>query len=80
MSESSDHFSRDDSRSSIFLAIECLRCGHYSERPLAWLREANTMACDNCAFSIDLSSGTNRTVIDSHVALSERLDSEFGHR
>jgi ribosomal protein S27E len=64
----------------MFLAVECIQCGHYSERRLAWLHHASVMACDNCTAAIDLSSGANRSVIDSHVALAERLDVEFGRR
>ena len=64
----------------MFLAVECTCCGHYSERRLAWLHLAQTTTCDNCAAAIDLSAGTNRAVIDSHVELASRLDVEFGQR
>jgi ribosomal protein S27E len=68
------------SGNSAFLAIECPRCGDYSERRLVWLRNASAMTCDNCAAPIDLSSGTSRALIDGYMKLSIRLDAEFGSR
>ena len=69
-----------DSGNSAFLAVECPRCGDYSERCLVWLRNASAMTCDNCAAPIDLSFGTSRALIDGYIKLSMRLDAEFGSR
>jgi ribosomal protein S27E len=80
MSEDAHLSPRRDPGNSALLAIECPRCGDYSERRLVWLGHASTMTCDNCAAPIDLSSGTNRALIDGYIELSMRLDAEFGGR
>jgi ribosomal protein S27E len=71
---------RRDSGDSTLLAIECPRCEDYSERRLVWLRDASAMTCDNCAATIDLSTGNSRVLIEGYVELSMRLDAEFGGR
>jgi ribosomal protein S27E len=80
MFKKADLSPRGYSGNSTLLAIECPQCEDYSERRLVWLRDASAMICDNCAGPIDLSSGSNRAVIDGYIELSERLDAEFGGR
>jgi hypothetical protein len=49
------------------LAIECPRCGRYSEKQVNWLRDAAKMSCDNCNFTIGLAIGDPRLLIDAVV-------------
>jgi len=46
------------------LAVECPACGHYTEKPLPWLKTAELMECGSCGMSIDLASGERREEID----------------
>jgi len=46
------------------LAVECPACGHYTEKPLPWLKAADLMDCASCGMSIDLASGERRAEID----------------
>jgi ribosomal protein S27E len=78
MSDKADVSPRHRSCDSTFLAIECPRCGDYSERRLVWLRNARAVTCDNCTAAFDLDSGSNRALIDGYFELSARLDAEFG--
>jgi transcription elongation factor Elf1 len=48
----------------IRLAVECPACGHYTEKPLQWLKAAELMDCGGCGMSIDLASGERREEID----------------
>lgn len=55
-----------------FLAVECAGCGSYTEAPLALLRVAAVIDCDGCHRPIDVTSGSNREVIDAFARRHDR--------
>ena len=54
------------------LAVECPACGHYTEKPLPWLKAAARMDCGACATPIDLVSGERRAEIDKLYEITLR--------
>lgn len=56
---------RDRPPLQTFLAVECARCGSYTEAPLTLLRAAAAIDCGDCGRPIDIASGGNRHLIDT---------------
>jgi transcription elongation factor Elf1 len=53
-------------------AVECPACGHYTEKPLPWLKRAEIMDCGACGMVIDLASGERREEIDKLYEITLR--------
>ncbi len=56
------------------LALECPECCQYTEQPLAWLIDARLLACDACGSKIEIGSGQNRLLIDTHANLKREAE------
>jgi hypothetical protein len=61
-----------DPSHSTRLAVECPVCGHYTEKPLPWLKTADLMECGSCGMTVDLMSGERREEIEKLYASSLR--------
>jgi hypothetical protein len=66
-----DHAASDE---HTLLALECPECHQYTEQPLAWLLGARSLACDACGSQIEIGSGQNRLLIDTHASLNRAAE------